>query len=141
MTAPLKLVDSALIDALVDSVALTGLIGASAIFNGKVPSTSAEKYPRVTVGDATDRDALGTEGATFNKTTRVVSENIHIWTQKTRAELLSIYSAIYESLHRVRLLLATGEMLVGGTVVLVADLTDPDGKTLHGIVRYSATVR
>lgn len=140
MTAPLKIVDSALIDALSDSTALTTLIG-TALFNGKVPSTSADRYPRVTVGDATDRDAIGTEGATFNKTTRVVSENIHIWTQKTRKELLDIYSAIYEALHRVRLVLSSGELLVGGTVVLVTDILDPDGKTLHGIVRYSATVR
>lgn len=140
MTAPLALLDSALVGQLEGSTALDTLIGTN-LYNGKVPATSAEKYPRVTVGDATDRDAIGTEGATFNKTTRMISENIHIWSRKGRKELLTIYSAIYESLHRVRFSLSTGEMMVGGTVTLVTDILDLDGQTLHGVVRYSAVIR
>lgn len=140
MTAPLQALDSALIEALGNSSGLEGIIGTN-IFNGKVPSTSAGKYPRVTVGEASDRDANGNEGATFNTTTRAISETIHIWTQKGRHEMLAIYGEIYEALHRVRLTLGTGEMISGASVFLVTDLLDPDGTTTHGIVRFSAFVK
>lgn len=141
MTAPLPAVNSALVAALVDYTGLTAIIGSNAVFNGKVPSTSAEKYPRVTVGEATDRDALGTEGARFNATTRRVSENIHIWSQRGRKEVLDIYGEIYDALHRARLTpLVSGQMLTRGAVAMITDIVDPDGKTSHGIVQFSATV-
>jgi hypothetical protein len=137
--APLNSLNSALIAALGDSTGLQALIGSN-LFQGRVPSTSADKYPRVTVGEASDRDALGTEGATFNKTTRAIGENIHIWSQKGRHEMLEIYGEIYDALHRVRLTLTTGQMIAGASVQLVTDLLDPDGKTTHGIARFSAFV-
>lgn len=139
MTAPLPALNSALVDALDDSVSLNALIGDN-IFSGIVPTTSAGKYPRITIGEASDRDAIGTEGATFSKTTRAIGENIHIWTRKGRKELVDIYAEIYSTLHRAKLALNTGQMLSSGSVVLVTDITDPDGVTLHGIVRFSASV-
>jgi hypothetical protein len=131
--------DSALISVLDARVGLQTLIGDN-IFSGIVPSTSAGKYPRVTIGEASDRDAIGTEGATFNKTTRMVGENIHIWTRKGRHELLLIYDEIYAALHRVRFALSSGQMISGGAVALITDIVDPDGVTTHGIVRFSASI-
>lgn len=140
MTAPLLSLNSALVAALVDSAGLTGIVGANGVFNGKVPSTSAQKYPRVTVGEAADREALGTEGARFNTTTRRVSENIHIWSQSGRKEVLDIYGEIYDALNKVRLVLVSGQMLTRGSVVMITDLLDPDGKTTHGVAQFSAAV-
>jgi hypothetical protein len=139
MTIPLQALDSALIATLENRIALDALIGEN-LFNGIVPATKAGNYPRVTIGDASDRDAIGTEGATFNKTTRSVSENIHIWTRKGRHEMLLIYSEIYSALHRKKLALSSGQMLSSGSVQLVIDMVDPDGVTTHGIARFSSQV-
>jgi Protein of unknown function (DUF3168) len=109
---------------------LTALLGGARIFDD-VPQ--ATPYPHVTLGQTSSSEyATGTEDGEEHILT------LHVWSQGGgRGEAQRIMGAIRDALHTASLTL-TGHTLVGIRQQFADVRRDPDGVTIHGLVRYRA---
>lgn len=128
MTAENKALRHSLYETLSDSAALTALLGGARIH--KTPR-KAETLPCITLGQTVNRDwTTGTE--TGSEIT------LHIWTSAESA------TEVHEIILALRAILDDRSLPLrnGDPAGLRHDFTqvriDPDGETLHGIVRYQA---
>jgi Protein of unknown function (DUF3168) len=111
-------------------VPLTTLLGGARIYDD-VPQ--AAPYPHVSLGQTSSSDwGTGTEDGEEHILT------LHVWSQGGgRAEAQRIMGAIRDALHTASLAIA-GHTLVSLRQQFSDVRRDPDGITVHGIVRYRA---
>ncbi len=117
---------------------LNGNISATVYDNVPVlPSGQpAANFPYVNIGDATTEpwdtdDQLGA----------VVTVTMHIWSREDGLkQTKDIAGEIYDELHRATLT-ATGYVFVDCLHDGSQFMTDPDGVTRHGVVRYRMTIQ
>jgi hypothetical protein len=112
---------------------LTALLGGARIFDD-VPQ--ATPYPHIAMGQTSSSDyGTGTEDGEEHILT------LHVWSQAGgRGEAQRIMGAIRDVLHNTALTL-TGQTLVNLRQQFADVRRDPDGVTLHGLVRYRAVTQ
>ena len=112
---------------------LAALLGGQRIFDD-VPQ--ATPYPHVTLGQTSSSDfGTGTEDGEEHILT------LHVWSQGGgRGEAQRIMGAIRDALHTASPAL-TGHTLVNLRQQFADVRRDPDGATIHGLVRYRAVTQ
>jgi Protein of unknown function (DUF3168) len=116
--------------ALSNDAPLTALLGGQRIYDD-VPRGAS--LPYVTFGQSTVRDwSTGTDPGHEHLFT------VHVWTRVTGERLAhQIMSALRDALHDAALTLS-GFKLVNLRFEFSDSLREPDGETIHGVVRYRA---
>ena len=116
--------------ALSGNAPLTTLLGGARIYDD-VPQ--AAPYPHISLGQtSSSENGTGTEDSEEHILT------LHVWSQTGgRGEAQRIMGAIRDALHTASLALA-GHTLVNLRQQFSDVRRDPDGVTIHGIVRYRA---
>lgn len=116
--------------ALSGNAPLTALLGGARIYDD-VPQ--AAPYPHISLGQTSSTEyATGTEDGEEHILT------LHVWSQNGgRSEAQRIMGAVRDALHTASLTLA-GHTLVTLRQQFSDVRRDPDGVTIHGIVRYRA---
>ncbi|MCB1436703.1 MAG: DUF3168 domain-containing protein [Rhodobiaceae bacterium] len=117
-------------DALINNAQLESLIGAGHVYD-HVPHNA--RFPYLTLGQSAVRDwSTGTEDGREHLLT------LHVWSRAggTR-ETLDIIAAVNEVLKDVPIELP-GHVLVNLRFEYADARRDPDGETVHGILRYRA---
>ena len=120
----------ALVEALSAHAPLTSLLGGPHLYD-RVPPHAA--LPYVTLGDGAWRDwSTGTETGVEHEL------RLHVWARDGgRRTIRAIADAIHSCLHDADLTLQSGH-LVNLRFVSARILTDPDGRTWHGVLDYRA---
>jgi len=120
----------AVYSALAGNAPLTALLGGARVYDD-VPQ--AAPYPHVSLGQTSSSDwGTGTEDGEEHILT------LHVWSQGGgRGEAQRIIGAIRDVLHTGSLTLA-GQTLVSLRQQFSDVRRDPDGITIHGLVRYRA---
>ncbi len=115
---------------LIADSSLTGLLGGAQIYDD-VPRGAS--LPYVTFGQSTVRDwSTGTDPGHEHLFT------LHVWTRVNGERLAhQIMSALRDRLHDASLIL-TGFKLVNIRHEFSDSFRDPDGETIHGVIRYRA---
>jgi len=130
MTAASWALQRNIYQALTNSSELTSLLGGDRIYSRAPP---AAQFPFITLGQTVNRDwSTGTdEGAEHSLT-------LHVWSRADGArEVHQILEMIRTVLHD-QLLALEGHYLVNLRHEFMEARLDPDGETMHGIVRYRA---
>lgn len=133
-------IDQGLYTAMKNAPAVTAIVGTD-IFNGVVPTARAKAFPRITIGNATDRAATSSEGSTLGRDTGRTVEQVHLWSQLSRSQLLDLYTAIRDAVNNQPLALPNSTQWLSGTIEWVTDMLDPDGITQHAVLRYTGMAR
>lgn len=130
MTAASWALQRNIYQALTNSSELTSLLGGDRIYSQAPP---AAQFPFITVGQTVNLDwSTGTdEGAEHSLT-------LHVWSRADGArEVHEILETIRAVLHD-QLLVLEDHYLVNLRHEFMEARVDPDGETMHGIVRYRA---
>ena len=130
MTASSWALQSSIFQALANSPELTSLLGGERIYSNPPP---AAQFPFITLGQTVNLDwSTGTEDGTEHSLT------LHVWSRAdSAAEVHEIIQVIRMVLHNQPLTL-DDHYLVNLRHEFTEARIDPDGETLHGIVRYRA---
>jgi len=130
MTASSWALQSSIFQALANSPELTSLLGGERIYSNPPP---AAQFPFITLGQTVNLDwSTGTEDGTEHSLT------LHVWSRADSvAEVHEIIEVIRTVLHNQPLTL-DDHYLVNLRHEFTEARIDPDGETLHGIVRYRA---
>ncbi len=130
MTASSWALQSSIFQALANSPELTSLLGGERIYSNPPP---AAQFPFITLGQTVNLDwSTGTEDGTEHSLT------LHVWSRAdSAAEVHEIIEVIRMVLHNQPLTL-DDHYLVNLRHEFTEARIDPDGETLHGIVRYRA---
>jgi len=128
MTAASWALQRSIFQALASSPELTSLLGGKHIYSNPPP---AAKFPFITLGQTVNLDwSTGTEDRTEHSLT------LHMWSRADNvAEVHEIIEVIRAVLHDQPLTL-DDHYLVNLRHEFTEVRIDPDGETLHGIVRY-----
>jgi len=120
----------ALFTALTSDAALTALLGGPQVYD-RVPAGA--DLPYVTLGDGTWRDwSTGTETGAEHEL------RLHVWVRMGgRRRVRDIADTIHARLHDQVLSLDSG-VLINLRFRQAQILTDPDGRTWHGVLSYRA---
>lgn len=120
-----------LYDLLTSDTALTTLLGGASVYDYVDDNTA---MPYVTIGDIVqDSDFGGHDFSGFEG-----EYSIHVWSEAAgRKEAQSILNRIYEILHGRDLRLPAGFNTISNRCTFNEIVRDPDGKTYHGVQRYS----
>lgn len=96
----------------------------------------AANFPYVVVGETT-----AAPWDTDDRTGASITVTLHIWSRYAgMKEAKAIASAIYAILHRASLTI-TGNHAVDCLYEFSSFMTDPDGETRHGVLRYRITLQ
>lgn len=134
MSGSLFGVQEAVYGALMDNTALQGLIGNPPRLYDVVPPAAI--FPYTMLGDMVVRDFDTKEQTGFEQTF-----SLHIWSRyRGRKELKSIMETIYSALHDAGLSVA-GASFISSRFQSAATNLDPDGLTLHGVMRFRIVVQ
>ena len=130
MTASSWALQRSIYQALASSPELTSLLGGERIYSNPPP---AAEFPFITLGQTVNLDwSTGTEDVTEHSLT------LHVWSRADNSvEVHEILEAIRTVLHDQPLTL-DDHYLVNLRHEFTEARIDPDGETLHGIVRYRA---
>jgi hypothetical protein len=130
MTAASWALQCSIYQALTNSAELTSLLGGDRIYSEAPP---AAQFPFITLGQTVNLDwSTGTEDGTEHSLT------MHVWSQADGArEVHEILEMIRNVLHDQALALED-HYLVNLRHEFMEARLDPDGETMHGIVRYRA---
>jgi hypothetical protein len=130
MTAASWALQRSIYQALAGSPELTTLLGGARIYSDAPP---AAQFPFITLGQTVDLDwSTGTEDGTEHSLT------LHVWSRASGSiEVHEIIQVIRMLLHNQALSLED-HYLVNLRHEFTEARLDPDGETLHGIVRYRA---
>jgi len=130
MTAASWALQRSIYQALAGSAELTSLLGGDRIYSDAPP---AAQFPFITLGQTVDLDwSTGTEDGTEHSLT------LHVWSRANGSmEVHEIIQVIRMVLHNQALSLED-HYLVNLRHEFTEARLDPDGETLHGIVRYRA---
>ena len=130
MTASSWALQSSIFQALANSPELTSLLGGERIYSNPPP---AAQFPFITLGQTVNLDwSTGTEDGTEHSLT------LHVWSRAdSAAEVHEIIQVIRMVLHDQPLTL-DDHYLINLRHEFTEARIDPDGETLHGIVRYRA---
>lgn len=106
-------------------------------FVSELPSGQpADKFPYVVIGEG--------ESYPFDTDNQVGSDvdmTLHIWSKSnSMMEIKTIIGEIRALLHRATLI-KTGYNIVDSLCVDTKAMTDPDGQTRHGIIRFRVTIQ
>lgn len=130
MTAASWALQRSIYQALAGSSELTSLLGGERIYSNPPP---AAQFPYITLGQTVNLDwSTGTEDGTEHSLT------LHVWSRADNSiEVHEIIQVIRMVLHDQPLAL-DDHYLVNLRHEFTEARIDPDGETLHGIVRYRA---
>ena len=130
MTAASWVLQSSIFQALANSPELTSLLGGERIYSNPPPEA---QFPFIALGQTVNLDwSKGTEGGTEHSLT------LHVWSRAdSAAEVHEIIQVIRMVLNNQPLTL-DDHYLVNLRHEFTEARIDPDGETLHGIVRYRA---
>ena len=130
MTAASWALQRSIYQALTNSSELTSLLGGDRIYSEAPP---AAQFPFITLGQTVNLDwSTGTDDGTEHSLT------LHVWSRADGArEVHEILEMIRTVLHD-RLLALEDHYLVNLRHEFMEARLDPDGETMHGIVRYRA---
>ncbi|WP_372928739.1 DUF3168 domain-containing protein [Methyloceanibacter sp.] len=130
MTAACWALQRSMYQTLSNASELTSLLGGDGIYSNPPP---AAEFPFITIGQTVDLDwSTGTEDGNEHSIT------LHIWSRADSAmEVHEITEVVRNLLHDQALTLDDHE-LVNLRHEFSQARIDPDGETLHGIVRYRA---
>ena len=130
MTAASWALQRSIYQALTGSSELTSLLGGDRIYSDAPP---AAQFPFITLGQTVNLDwSTGTEDGTEHSLT------LHVWSRAGSAnEVHEILEVIRMVLHNQALALEDHDLVNLRHEFMEARL-DPDGETMHGIVRYRA---
>jgi len=130
MTAASSALQRSVYQALTSSAELMSRLGGERIYSNPPP---AAEFPFITFGQTVNLDwSTGTEDGTEHSLT------LHVWSRADNSvEVHEILQAIRAVLHDQPLMLED-HYLVNLRHEFTEARIDPDGETLHGIVRYRA---
>lgn len=130
MTAASWALQRSIYQALKNSAELTSLLGGDRIYSEAPP---AAQFPFITLGQTVNLDwSTGTDEGTEHSLT------LHVWSRADGArEVHEILEMIRNVLHD-QLLALEDHYLVNLRHEFMEARRDPDGETMHGIVRYRA---
>lgn len=130
MTASSWALQRSIYQALAGSPELTSLLGGERIYSNPPP---AAQFPFITLGQTVNLDwSTGTEDGNEHSLT------LHVWSRAdSAAEVHEIIQVIRMVLHNQPLTLED-HYLVNLRHEFMEARIDPDGETMHGIVRYRA---
>jgi Protein of unknown function (DUF3168) len=130
MTAASWALQRSIYQALTGSIELTSLLGGERIYSNPPP---AAEFPYITLGQTVNLDwSTGTEDGNEHSLT------LHVWSRANSAEQVhDIIEQIRVALHN-QLLALEDHYLVNLRHEFSEARLDPDGETMHGIVRYRA---
>lgn len=130
MTAASWALQRSIYQALTGSSELTSLLGGDRIYSDAPP---AAEFPFITLGQTVNLDwSTGTEDGTEHSLT------LHVWSRANSGrEVHEILEVIRVVLHNQPLSLDDHDLVNLRHEFMEARL-DPDGETMHGIVRYRA---
>lgn len=130
MTAASWALQRSIYQTLSNAPALTSLLGGAAIFS-KAPQGQA--LPYITLGQTVTLDwSTGTDDGTEHDLT------LHVWTDADSAEKVHEIMDTVKTLLHDRPLSVEDHYLVNLRHEFAEARIDPDGETMHGIVRYRA---
>jgi len=130
MTAASWALQRSIYQALIGSSELTTLLGGDRVYSNP---PAAAPFPYITLGQTVSLDwSTGTEDGTEHSLT------LHVWSRAdSAAEVHEIMQAVRTLLHNQPLMLDDHD-LVNLRHEFAEARIDPDGETMHGIVRYRA---
>jgi hypothetical protein len=130
MTAASWALQRSIYQALTASPEVTALLGGERIYSNPPP---AAQFPYITLGQTVNLDwSMGTEDGTEHSFT------LHVWSRAdSAAQVHEIIQVIRMVLHNQALALED-HFLVNLRHEFTEARLDPDGETMHGIVRYRA---
>ena len=130
MTAASWALQRSIYQALIGSSELTTLLGGDRVYSNP---PAAAPFPYITLGQTVSLDwSTGTEDGTEHSLT------LHVWSRAdSAAEVREIMQALRTLLHNQPLMLDDHD-LVNLRHEFAEARIDPDGETMHGIVRYRA---
>jgi hypothetical protein len=130
MTAGTRALQRSIYETLSNASELTSRLGGDGIYSNPPP---AAEFPFITIGQTVDQDwSTGTEDGSEHSIT------LHIWSRADSAmEVHEITEIVRDLLHDQALNLDDHELINLRHEFSQARI-DPDGETLHGIVRYRA---
>lgn len=130
MTAASWALQRSIYQALAGSAELTSLLGGTRIYSNPPP---AAKLPYITLSQTVNLDwSTGTEDGNEHSLT------LHVWSRADSAEQVHEISDVIRSVLHNQLLALEDHYLVNLRHEFAEARIDPDGETMHGIVRYRA---
>lgn len=132
---------TAIVAAVRADTALGLLLAGNRIYDVNPPPKTP--FPYITLGFRQESD-----DNVFSAPGTIAGQVLDIWTRESTAveqvsgaeQLMAIYAALRALLHQ-RPLSIGGFRSVLGVIALLATMEDPDGLTLHAVVRYDLTSR
>lgn len=133
----------AIVSAIEDDTTLASILKGDKVYNTMAPPNSPMPYITLGLVQEQDDNVFGGPGV-------LGGQVMDIWTRKTSvtgsSQMLGNRDAvlIYASLRRIfhnKPITVTGFRPVLGVISLLATMLDPDGETVHAIVRYDLTSR
>ena len=120
--------------ALVQDMEVQSILGANPRLYDHIPEDPI--YPYLTYGPLRSTDISGDE-------LQLTAHNmtLHLWSQYGgRAEIMSLINAVSDVLTNGNWQLSEG-LLVSTNVTFTDNFRAPDGRTLHGVIRFNATTQ
>jgi len=129
MTAASWALQRSIYQALTGSPELTSLLGGESVYSNP---PAAAQFPYITLGQTVNLDwSTGTEDGNEHSLT------LHVWSRAGAAQVHEIIEVVRMVLHNQPLSLED-HYLVNLRHEFTQARIDPDGETMHGIVRYRA---
>lgn len=122
-------VDLALEEAALKDETLVAIVGEVGWYSGRAPQGVA--YPHVTNDDATED-----EFQVFQGNSQVNVRVLSLWSKRSKSEVLVMYGALFNLLHKKTILLE-GFGCIVGRLRLVTYVEEPDTNIHHGIAEYT----
>lgn len=130
MTAASWALQRSIYETLTGSAELTSRLGGEGIYSSPPP---AAEFPFITIGQSVTRDwSTGTEDGSEHSVT------LHIWSRADSALEVHEITEIVRNLLNDQALALDSHHLINLRHEFSQARIDPDGETLHGIVRYRA---
>ena len=126
-TSPAWPITVAHVGALVDTQAVTDLIGEHGVYADEVPADTP--LPYITLGSSSE-----TPRPMFSRSGAENTDELHIWAD-TRREVQQIFGVVAPVLQGAQLTVEGHQMIVS-RIELVATMRDPTGIS-HGVARYT----
>jgi len=120
--------------ALGTDIGVQNLLGANPRLYDHVPEDPV--YPYLTYGPQRSADVSGD-----NLQLTAHNMTLHLWSRYGgRAEIMALTNAVSEVLENGNWQLSEGK-LINANVIFTDNFRAPDGRTLHGVIRFNATTQ
>ena len=114
---------------------LSAILVGDKVYVGVVPE--GKGFPRIVLGDIGEANAP--LRAVFARNSNNDDITIHIYSQKSVMQVMTIYSRVKFLLEQA--IVVVGREYIEGTITLIGSPVEPDNITFHGVAIYAVVTR